>query len=33
MIKENNSTQQGLEVIYIENLVPKDHILRKVVDI
>lgn len=30
MIKENNSTQQGLEIVYIENLVPKDHILRKI---
>lgn len=30
MIKENNSPQQTLEVVYIENLVPQDHILRKI---
>nr|WP_237737344.1 IS1182 family transposase [Clostridium carboxidivorans] len=30
MIKENNSAQQQLELVYIENLVPKDHILRKI---
>lgn len=30
MLKENNSAQQGLEVVYIENLVPQDHILRKI---
>lgn len=28
MIKENNSTQQKLEMVYIENLVPQDHLLR-----
>jgi len=30
MLKENNSAQQGLELVFIENLVPKDHILRKI---
>ena len=30
MINEINSTQQQLEVVYIENLVPQDHILRKI---
>jgi transposase len=30
MINEINSTQQKLEMVYIENLVPKDHILRKI---
>jgi transposase len=30
MVNEINSTQQQLEVVYIENLVPKDHILRKI---
>jgi transposase len=30
MIKENNNSQQTLEVVYIENLVPQDHILRKI---
>lgn len=30
MLKQNNSAQQGLEIVYIENLVPKDHILRKI---
>ena len=30
MLKENNSAQQGLEVVYIENLVPQEHILRKI---
>lgn len=29
MINEINSTQQKLEMVYIENLVPQDHILRK----
>lgn len=30
MIKENNSTQQKLEMVYIENLVPQDHLLRSI---
>jgi transposase len=30
MINKMDSTQQQLEVVYIENLVPKDHILRKI---
>lgn len=30
MINEINSTQQKLEMVYIENLVPTDHILRKI---
>lgn len=30
MINENNSSQQKLEMVYIENLVPEDHILRKI---
>lgn len=30
MINEINSTQQKLEMVYIENLVPQDHILRKI---
>lgn len=30
MLKDNNSAQQGLELVLIENLVPKDHILRKI---
>lgn len=30
MIKENNSAQQELELVFIENLVPKDHVLRKI---
>lgn len=30
MINEVNSTQQKLEMVYIENLVPQDHILRKI---
>ncbi|HEY5582991.1 MAG TPA: IS1182 family transposase [Ruminiclostridium sp.] len=30
MLKENNSAQQGLELVFIENLVPKDHVLRKI---
>ena len=30
MINEINSTQQKLEMVYIENLVPADHILRKI---
>lgn len=30
MLKDNSSTQQGLEIVLIENLVPKDHILRKI---
>lgn len=30
MLKENKSTQQGLELVFIENLVPQDHILRKI---
>lgn len=29
MINEIKSTQQKLEMVYIENLVPQDHILRK----
>lgn len=29
MINEVNSTQQTLEMVYIENLVPQEHILRK----
>lgn len=28
MLKDNNSAQQGLELVLIENLVPKDHVLR-----
>ncbi|WP_423229840.1 IS1182 family transposase [Desnuesiella massiliensis] len=30
MIKENNSAQQKLELVYIENLVPQNHLLRKI---
>jgi transposase len=30
MINEINSTQQKLEMVYIENLVPTDHLLRKI---
>ena len=30
MIDEKNITQQKLEMVYIENLVPQDHILRKI---
>ncbi len=30
MIRENDNNQQKLEIVYIENLVPKDHILRKI---
>lgn len=30
MINENNSSQQKLEMVYIENLVPQDHLLRKI---
>lgn len=30
MINENNSSQQKLEMVYIENLVPENHILRKI---
>lgn len=30
MINEINSTQQQMEIVYIENLVPQDHILRKI---
>jgi transposase len=30
MINEINSTQQRLEMVYIENLVPQNHILRKI---
>jgi len=30
MINKIDSTQQQLEVVYIENLVPQDHILRKI---
>jgi transposase len=30
MINEINSTQNKLEVVYIENLVPQEHILRKI---
>lgn len=30
MLIENNSTQQALEMVYIENLVPQDHLLRKI---
>lgn len=30
MIKENNSVQQKLEIVYIENLVPENHLLRKI---
>jgi transposase len=30
MINEINSTQQKLEMVYIENLVPQDQILRKI---
>lgn len=30
MITENKTTQQQLEMVYIEKLVPQDHILRKI---
>jgi transposase len=30
MLREKNSTQPKIEVVYIENLVPEDHILRKI---
>jgi transposase len=30
VINEINSTQQQMEIVYIENLVPQDHILRKI---
>lgn len=30
MLIENNSTQRTLEMVYIENLVPQDHLLRKI---
>ena len=30
MINEIKSTQQKLEMVYIENLVPQDHILRQI---
>ncbi len=30
MLKESNGTQQKYEVVNIENLVPKDHLLRKI---
>jgi len=30
MINEKNFTQQKLEMVYLENLVPKDHILRNI---
>ena len=30
MIDEKNITQQKLEMVYIENLVPQDHILRSI---
>ena len=30
MINEKNFTQQKLEMVYLEDLVPKDHILRKI---
>ncbi len=30
MVNEVNSTQQKYEIVYIESLVPKDHILRKI---
>ena len=30
MINENRSNQQKLEMVYIDNLVPKDHLLRKI---
>lgn len=30
MINKNNSTQQKLEMVYIENLVPQNHILRDI---
>lgn len=32
MIKENDSAQQKLEMVYIENLVPKNHLLRKITE-
>lgn len=30
MLKKNNSSQQGLEIVYIEKLVPENHILRNI---
>jgi transposase len=30
MFTKNDSTQQKLEMVYIENLVPQDHLLRKI---
>ena len=30
MINEKNISQQKLEMVYIENLVPKDHVLRNI---
>jgi transposase len=30
MFTENKTTQQQLEMVYIENLVPQDHLLRKI---
>ena len=30
MINEKNFTQQKLEMLYLEELVPKDHILRNI---
>lgn len=30
MVNEINSTKQKLEMVYIENLVLQDHILRKI---
>lgn len=30
MFTENKATQQQLEMVYIENLVPEDHLLRKI---
>jgi transposase len=30
MISKDNSTQQGLELVHIDQLVPEDHLLRKI---
>lgn len=30
MINEKNFTQQKLEMVYLEDLVPKDHILKNI---
>lgn len=30
MINEIKSTQQKLEMVYIENLVPQEHVLRQI---